>query len=158
MSSTPRADEPMEIAGRILVLRSLRVLLDRDLAALYGVSPKRLNEQVKRNRSKFPEDFVFTVEINELRSLRSQIATLERGRGRHRKYAPTAYTVHGAIIAAMVLNSPRAVEMSVYVVRAFVKLREVLASPAIRRGLPGDPRVNGSARREVAPDRVYRRS
>ena len=104
------------------------MLLDADLAILYGVSPKRLNEQVKRNRARFPEDFAFLLEISELHTLRSQIATLDRGRGRHRKYLPTAFTEHGAIMAATVLNSPRAVEMSVYVVRAFVKLREVLAS------------------------------
>jgi hypothetical protein len=128
MPCPTRADDPVGIAQRILVLRGQRVLLDADLAALYGVSPKRLNEQVKRNRARFPEDFVFHLEINDLQSLRSQIATLDRGRGRHRKYTPTVYTEHGAIMAAMVLNSPRAVEMSVYVVRAFVKLREVLAS------------------------------
>lgn len=128
MPSPTRPDDPVGIAQRILVLRGQRVLLDADLAVLYGVSPKRLNEQVKRNRARFPEDFAFQLEINELRSLRSQIATLDKGRGRHRKYAPTAFTEHGAIMAATVLNSPRAVEMSVYVVRAFVKLREVLAS------------------------------
>ena len=119
-----------QIAERILILRGQRVLLDVDLAALYGVAPKRLNEQVKRNLTKFPEDFAFQVEINELRLLRSQIATLDRARGRHSKYAPMAFTEHGAIMAATVLNSPRAVEMSVYVVRAFVKMREVLASNA----------------------------
>jgi len=119
-----------QIAERILILRGQRVLLDVDLAALCGVAPKRLNEQVKRNLTKFPEDFAFQVEINELRLLRSQIATLDRGRGRHSKYAPMAFTEHGAIMAATVLNSPRAVEMSVYVVRAFVKMREVLASNA----------------------------
>ena len=128
MPSPTRADDPVGIAQRILVLRGKRVLLDADLAALYGVTPKRLNEQVRRNHAKFPDDFAFQLEFNELRSLRSQIATLERGRGRHRKYAPLAFTEHGAIMAATVLNSPRAVEMSVYVVRAFVKLRELLAS------------------------------
>jgi phage regulator Rha-like protein len=128
MPSPMRANDPAGIAQRILVLRGQRVLLDADLAALYGVTSKRLNEQVKRNRARFPDDFVFHPEINDLQSLRSQIATLEKGRGRHRKYPPTVYTEHGAIMAAMVLNSPRAVEMSVYVVRAFVKLREVLAS------------------------------
>jgi ORF6N domain len=128
MPSPTRANDPVAIAERILVLRGQRVLLDTDLAALYGVSPKRLNEQVKRNRARFPEDFVLHVEINELRFLRSQVATLNRGRGRHSKYLPTVFTEHGAIMAATVLNSPRAVEMSVYVVRAFVKLREVLAS------------------------------
>ena len=130
MPSSIRADDSSKIAQRILVLRGQRVLLDADLAALYGVSAKRLNEQVKRNRARFPEDFVFHLEINDMQSLRSQIATLDRGRGRHRKYAPTFYTEHGAIMAAMVLNSPRAVDMSVYVVRAFLKLREVLASNA----------------------------
>lgn len=128
MPPPTHADDPAGIAQRILVLRGQRVLLDTDLALLYGVSAKRLNEQVRRNRARFPEDFVFHLDINELRALRSQIATLDRGRGQHRKYAPTAYTEHGAIMAATVLSSPRAVEMSIYVVRAFVKLREVLAS------------------------------
>jgi phage regulator Rha-like protein len=98
------------------------------LAALYGVLPKRLNEQVQRNRERFPEDFILVIDIKELRSLRSHFATLDKGRGRHRKHAAFAFTEHGAIMAATVLNSPRAVEMTVYVVRAFVKLREVLAS------------------------------
>lgn len=128
MSETGRSVEAPEIAKRILIVRGQRVLLDADLAALYGVSAKRLNEQVRRNRAKFPDDFAFQMEIKELHSLRSQNATLDGGRGRHRKYAPLAFTEHGAIMAATVLNSPRAVEMSVYVVRAFVKLREVLAS------------------------------
>jgi ORF6N domain-containing protein len=120
--------EPQRITERILVIRGQRVLLDSDLAKLYGVTPKRLNEQVRRNRNRFPEDFAIRIEINELRNLRSQFATLSSGWGRHRKYAPLAFTEHGAIMAATVLNSPRAVEMSVYVVRAFVKLRQVLAS------------------------------
>lgn len=128
MPSPNAARDPAEIAQRILVLRGQRVLLDTDLASLYGVSPKRLNEQVKRNKVRFPDDFAFQLEINDLRILRSQIATLDRGRGRHRKYVPTVFTEHGAIMAATVLNSPRAVEMSVYVVRAFVKLRDVFAS------------------------------
>jgi len=96
-----------------------------DLAALYDVSPKRLNEQVRRNRNRFPADFVFYLDVNELRHLRSQFATSRWG---GRRYMPLAFTEHGAIMAAMVLNSPRAVEMSVYVVRAFVKLREVFAT------------------------------
>lgn len=128
MPSSTRTEDPVGIAQRILVLRGQRVLLDADLAILYGVSPKRLNEQVKRNQARFPEDFAFRLEINELRGLRSQFATLDRGPGRHRKYLPTAFTEHGAFMAATVLNSKRAVEMSVYVVRAFVKLRELLTS------------------------------
>jgi phage regulator Rha-like protein len=126
-STNPEADLA-GIAGRIFLLRGQRVLLDSDLAELYGVSPKRLNEQVRRNRERFPEDFVFLIEIKELRNLRSQFATLKGVWGRHRKYPHVAFTEHGAIMAATVLNSPRAVEMSVYVVRAFVKLRELLAS------------------------------
>ena len=142
----------MEISRQILVLRGQRVLLDVDLAALYGVASKRLNEQVKRNRARFPVDFVFQLTMNELRFLRSQFATLNRGRGRHRKYAPMAFTEHGAIMAATVLNSPRAVEMSVYVVRAFVKLREVLASNVgARAEAQGVGEISRNARRPDAP-------
>jgi phage regulator Rha-like protein len=121
---------PVEhITQAILILRGHKVLLDTDLAALYEVSTKRFNEQVRRNRERFPEDFMFQLTTEELAALRSQIATLKGGgRGQHRKYLPYAFTEHGAIMAAMILNSPRAVEMSVYVVRAFVQLREMLSS------------------------------
>ncbi len=116
-----------EIANRIIIVRGQRVLLDTDLAALYGVQTRRLNEQVRRNQGRFPSDFMFLLKISELQINRSQIAT---GSRKHRdpRFMPFAFTEHGAIMAATVLNSPRAVEMSVYVVRAFVKLREVLAS------------------------------
>jgi phage regulator Rha-like protein len=116
------------IAQSILVLRGQRVLLDSDLARLYGVTTKRFNEQVRRNINRFPTDFMLRLTADEARVLRSQFATLKAGRGRHRKYPPSAFTEHGAIMAAMILNSARAVEMSVYVVRAFVQLRELLAS------------------------------
>jgi hypothetical protein len=120
---------PLEhITQSILVLRGHKVLLDTELAALYGVSTKRFNEQVRRNRQRFPADFMFQLTAEELAALRSQIATLKGGRGQHRKYLPYAFTEHGAIMAATILNSPRAVEMSVYVVRAFVHLRELLSS------------------------------
>jgi hypothetical protein len=120
---------PVEhITRAILVLRGHKVLLDSELAALYGVSTKRFNEQVRRNRERFPADFMFQLTAEELASLRSQIATLKGGRGQHRKYLPYAFTEHGAIMAATILNSSRAVEMSVYVVRAFVHLRELLSS------------------------------
>ena len=109
-------------------MRGQRVLLDAELAVLYGVTTKRFNEQVRRNRERFPEDFMFQLIPEELTSLRSQFATLKEGRGQHRKYLPYAFTEHGAIMAATILNSPRAVEMSVYVVRAFVQLRELLSS------------------------------
>jgi hypothetical protein len=117
-----------EITRAILVLRGHRVLLDSELAALYGVTTKRFNEQVRRNAKRFPADFMFQLTTEEISSLRSQFATLKLGRGQHRKYLPYAFTEHGAIMAATILNSPRAVEMSVYVVRAFVQLRELLAS------------------------------
>jgi hypothetical protein len=116
------------IERTILLIRGQKVILDTDLAALYGVTPKRLNEQVKRNRERFPADFTFQLTEAESLSLRSQIATLKQGRGRHRTYLRRAFTEHGAIMAASVLRSPRAVEMSILVVRAFVRLRSLLAS------------------------------
>jgi hypothetical protein len=124
-----KAPVPVDsITRAILVLRGHRVLLDSELAALYGVPTKRLNEQVRRNRDRFPDDFMFQLTAAEAAALRSQIATLKPGRGQHRKYLPYAFTEHGSIQAANVLNSPRAVEMGIYVVRAFVQLRELLSS------------------------------
>jgi hypothetical protein len=120
---------PLErIENRILIVRGRKVLLDADLATLYGVSTKRFNEQVRRNAARFPEDFLFRLSAGEWDSLRSQFATLKTGRGQHRKYLPLAFTEHGAIMAATILNSARATEVSVYVVRAFVRLRELLSS------------------------------
>jgi len=121
--------EPVEhIARSILILRGQRVILDRELAAIYGATTKRLNEQVKRNRDRFPEDFMFQLTAEEAERSRSQIATLNSGRGQNIKYRPYAFTEHGAIQVANVLNSPRAIAMGVYVVRAFVHLRDLLAS------------------------------
>lgn len=125
MPSTVRNADPAGIAQRIFVFRGQRVLLDSDLAELYGVTPRRLNEQIQRNHDRFPEDFAFYLNINEIRILKSQIATSSWG---GKRKPPLVFTEHGAIMAATVLNSSRAVEMSVYVVRAFVKLREFLAS------------------------------
>jgi hypothetical protein len=113
------------ITPRIATIRGQRVVIDADLAALYGVETKRFNEAVKRNLGKFPPDFMFALTQEEWEPLRSQFATLKAGRGRHRKYLPFAFTEHGALMAATILNSPRAVEVSVYVVRAFVRLREL---------------------------------
>lgn len=119
----------------IVVLRGQRVLMDSALAQLYGVSTKRLNEQVKRNANRFPADFMFRVSAEDLTSLRSQNATSKKGRGGSR-YIPHAFTEHGTIMAAMVLNSTRAIEMSVFVVRAFVQLREsMLAGKEINERL-----------------------
>ena len=114
-----------KIERAILFVRGERVILDADLAKLYGVPTKRLNEQVRRNIDRFPDDFVFQLNRNELDNLRSQSVTSSSGYG-GRRYAPYAFTEHGAIMAATVLNSPRAVQVSVYVVRAFVQLRRVL--------------------------------
>jgi phage regulator Rha-like protein len=124
MSKTSLA---VSVESRILVLREQKVILDSDLAELYGVPVKRLNEQVKRNQERFPPDFMFRLSAEESDALRSQSATSKTGRG-GRRYAPYAFTEHGAIMAATVLNSERAVEMSVFVVRAFVRLREMLAT------------------------------
>ena len=113
----------------IHTIRGQRVILASDLAKLYTVPTKRLNEAVKRNKTRFPSDFMFQLiaaEWDELLALRSQIATLKRGQ--HQKYLPFAFTEHGAIMAANVLNSAHAIDMSVYVVRAFVKLRQILAT------------------------------
>jgi thymidylate synthase len=112
---------------RILILRRQRVILDTALAELYNVPVKRLNEQTKRNRKRFPADFMFQLTPRENKSLRSQFATSKLGRG-GRRSLPYAFTEHGAIMAATVLNSEQAVEMSVYVVRAFVRLRQMLAA------------------------------
>lgn len=113
------------IQSRILVLRGQRVLLDRDLAALYGVATKRLMEQVRRNADRFPLDFCFQLDDQEVAVLRSQFATSNKGRG-GRRYRPFAFTEHGALMAANVLQSAEAVVMSVHVVRAFVRLRQLL--------------------------------
>ena len=101
-------------------------MLDSDLAEIYDVSTKRLLEQVRRNLDRFPRDFAFQITRDEHQVLRSHIATLKTGRGQHRKYLPFVFTEHGAIMAANVLNSPRAVQMSVFVVRAFLKMRSLL--------------------------------
>jgi predicted DNA binding protein len=120
--------QDLDVSQRIQLIRGHRVLLDSDLAILYGVSTKRLNEQVRRNMDRFPSDFIFSLTDQELAALRSQFATLKPGRGAHRKYAPMVFTEHGAIMAATILNSPTAVEMSVHVVRAFVRFRQLIAS------------------------------
>jgi hypothetical protein len=119
---------PLEGVERsILILRGHRAILDADLAALYGVETRRLNEQVRRNEARFPADFAFQLTPEELDDLKSQSATSSSQWGGRRKL-PYAFTEHGALMAASVLNSPKAVEMSIQVVRAFVRLRQILAS------------------------------
>jgi hypothetical protein len=117
------------VEQRIFVIRDQKIILDSDLAQLYGVTTKRLNEQVKRNRDRFPDDFMFRLSSDEGESIlasRSQIATLKRGQ--NLKYAPYAFTEHGAVMVANVLNSPIAVHASIQVVRAFVRLRGIAAT------------------------------
>jgi len=117
-----------DIAQRIQIVRGQRVIVDDDLAAFYGETTKRFNQQVRRNLERFPADFMFQLDAQEYSSLRLQSATLKTGRGQHRKYLPLAFTEHGAIMAATLLNSPRATQISVHVVRAFVELKSLLAS------------------------------
>ena len=112
------------IASRIRTIRGQRVIVDSDLALLYGVPAKRFNEQVRRNLKRFPPDFMFRLENQEFAILRPQIATSSWG---GRRYLPFVFTEHGTIMAASILNSARAIEVSVYVVRAFVQMREALA-------------------------------
>ena len=115
------------IEEQVHLIRGQRVILSVDLANFYGVSAKRLNEQVKRNKERFPRDFLFQLTDQEVSSLRSQIATLEpKGPGRHSKYLPYAFTEHGAVMAANVLNSPIAIEASILIVRAFIRMRELI--------------------------------
>jgi len=126
MPSRIQRSYPESIADRILVVRGQRVLLDADLAVLYGVSTKALNQAIKRNKGRFPTDFAFR--INTLEKARVVTICDHLAKIKFSKTRPVAFTDYGAIMAATVLNSPRAVEMSVYIVRAFVKLRQVLAS------------------------------
>jgi hypothetical protein len=113
-----------QIQKTIILVRGVKVILDSDLAALYGVETRRLNEQVRRNIKKFPEDFMFQLSRNEFENLKSQIATSSPGWGGRRKL-PLVFTEHGALQAANILNSDQANKMSVFIVRAFVRLREI---------------------------------
>ena len=133
MTSQSKLIVAPDIASLIHSIRDQRVILDADLARICGVETFRFNEAMKRNLVRFPADFMFRLlkeEWNGLRFLRSHTAILKTGRGQHRKYLPYVFTEHGALMAANILNSPRAVAMSVYVIRAFVKMREELAANA----------------------------
>jgi phage regulator Rha-like protein len=142
MPSISRRVTADQLGRLICEVRGQRVMLDSDLADIYGVETKALNRAVKRNRHRFPKDFVFQLSPHEWKDLRYQIGTssigresdvlryqigtLKTRRGQHRKYLPYVFTEHGAIMAANVLNSRRAVQMSVFVVRAFLKMRALL--------------------------------
>jgi phage regulator Rha-like protein len=120
------------IATRIVETRGKKVMLDRDLAKLYGVNTKRLNEQVRRNRKRFPEDFMFQLSWEEVESLRSHFATLNSAtstdsrRGKHIKYLPYVFTEQGVAMLSSVLNSERAIQVNILIMRAFTKLREII--------------------------------
>jgi hypothetical protein len=125
---------PERVERTILVIRGLRVLLDTDLAALYGVETKALNRAVKRNVDRFPADFTFQLTEEEAQALRCQFGTLDkhenRGRGRHRKYFPYAFTEQGVAMLSSVLRSARAAHVNIAIMRAFVRLREMLEQNA----------------------------
>ena len=116
------------IVPSILYFREHRVMLDTDLAALYGVETRVLNQAVRRNRERFPSDFMFQLTDDEAASLRSQTVTLKNGRGRHRKYRPYAFTEQGVAMLSGVLKSPRAVRVNVAIMRTFVRLRALVDS------------------------------
>jgi hypothetical protein len=135
MARRPTNCDELPVEPLILTVRGQRVILDADLARVYGVPTRRLNEQVRRNAGRFPADFIFELTAQEVADLMSQIATSSSSvirsqfaAGSHggTRKPPLAFTEHGAIMAATVLNSPRAVQMSVFVVRAFVDMRQML--------------------------------
>ena len=135
MSEDRAQDAAVRVEEMIVTVRGDRVILDQHLARLYGVTTKALNQAVKRNPGRFPADFVYQLTFQEVTGLRSQIVTSNTAPDRSqpvtgsrggRRYPPYAFTAHGALMAANVLNSPRAVQMSVFVVRAFVRMRGAL--------------------------------
>ncbi len=128
--SAPGSDlaiPPERIEQRILLIRGQKVMLDEDLARLYGVPTRRLNEQVRRNLDRFPADFMFQLTPKETEVLRSQFATSKPERG-GRRYPPLAFTEQGVAMLSSVLRSPRAVQVNIAIMRAFVRLREILSS------------------------------
>jgi hypothetical protein len=116
------------IEKKIYLIRGQKVMLDSDLAALYEVETRALIQAVKRNISRFPPDFMLQLNFQDVAALRSQIVTLKKGRGEHRKYAPYAFTENGVAMLSSVLNSERAVQVNIAIMRVFVKLREMIVS------------------------------
>lgn len=119
-----------DIGSRIFTVRGVQVMMDTDLARLYRVEVKRLNEQVKRNKERFPSEFMFQISKEEYDLLRSQDATIEMGRGKHRKYLPYVFTESGVAMLSSVLRSDRAIEMSVKIIKAFIAMRRFILSNA----------------------------
>jgi len=129
VASRHRALVPVEdISRAILVLRGHKVLLDAELAALYGVETRVLLQAVRRNRERFPEDFMLQLTAAEWAALRSQFVTLKTGRGQHRKYLPYAFTEQGVAMLSSVLSSQRAIAVNIQIMRTFVRMREMLVS------------------------------
>jgi hypothetical protein len=116
------------VMSKIYVIRGLKVMLDKDLADLYGVETKRLNEAVRRNIYRFPEDFMFELTSEEFISLRSHFATLKSGRGQHRKYMPFAFTEQGVAMLSSVLNSETAIRVNIQIIRVFTRMRQLMSS------------------------------
>lgn len=116
------------ISRTMMVFRGHRVILDSVLAELYQVELKALNQAVKRNSGRFPDDFMFQLTADEVESLRSQFVTLENGRGKHSKYLPYAFTEQGVAMLSSVLRSPRAIHVNIEIMRAFVRMRQLVSS------------------------------
>ncbi|MFH6986445.1 ORF6N domain-containing protein [Flavobacterium collinsii] len=114
------------ISNKIYYIRNQKIMLDRDLALLYGIENRVLNQSVKRNLSRFPEDFMFQLTENEYLSLRSQIVILKKGRGEHQKYLPFAFTEHGVLMLSSVLKSDKAIQTNIQIMRIFTKVRQML--------------------------------
>jgi len=114
------------VMNKIYIIRGKKVMLDRDLSTLYQVGTKQLNQAVKRNKDRFPEDFIFQLTFDEWESLRSQFVTLEKGRGRYSKYLPFAFTEQGVSMLSGVLNSEVAIRVHIQIIRVFAKMRELL--------------------------------
>lgn len=114
------------ISNKIYYIRNQKVMLDRDLALLYGIETKVLKQAVKRNLLRFPEDFMFELSKKESDSLRSQFVTLKKGRGEHQKYLPFAFTEHGILMLSSVLKSDKAIQTNIQIMRIFTKVREML--------------------------------
>ncbi len=129
MSQSPSLLPAERIEQSILLIRGHKVMLDRDLAELYGVPTKRLNEQVQRNLGRFPDDFMFQLTAEEADALRSQIATSKKGRG-GRRYRPYVFTEYGVAMLSSVLRSDRAIQVNIAIMRAFGRLRQILATHA----------------------------
>ncbi|MGQ0826990.1 MAG: ORF6N domain-containing protein [Bacteroidota bacterium] len=114
------------IMNQIYYIRGQKVMIDKDLAILYGVETRVLNQAVRRNSDRFPEDFMFEMTKNEYDSIRSQIVTLEKGKGKHTKYKPYAFTEQGVAMLSSVLNSERAIKVNIQIIRIFTRIRQML--------------------------------